>query len=517
MAEAGSARFLYWRLVVLGTATLVAWNVYIVSSDFFRSVLRDTPFRNSFESIFSVLSNTANMAALCYALYTQSSADHDKRIRNGLMATAASFCTVALLAVFDVEGLSALIVILLSLGVAAVAAAYIQCSIFGIAAMLPVYCAEGFMSGQAIAGTIASAIQLVTIFLSSWGEDSQSNRFVAAEVDGRSHLRLRTASYFCASALFLVLSVRSWRELNTYLAFNCEDPRALTTTEPLPDDIDNGVDGELAGIMHEGSPRLSRNPSALLAGEPDHHPTTGSRVASSQPLHRVPETVGNRILNMPSHNLAELGTAAELDRDFAPPTTEGVQNSSASVLWLSSIGLHDADPLMKTLSEIAPPAFIIATVMAQTLAVFPPLTEAIVSSPKSSPQIGHLAAWHFFVFNIGDYVGRLSTQRLKCQSLSVLKWINHSRWLLVIAVLIFPTTATPPERWLVVHSDLLFLILVFVLGWSNGWIATTSLIVGPRHATNKELAGSMLGFAMCIGLVIGAIASYPVLLIAGIS
>ncbi|KAJ2808494.1 hypothetical protein H4R20_000858 [Coemansia guatemalensis] len=507
MAEAGSARFLYWRLVVLGTATLVAWNVYIVSSDFFRSVLRDTPFRNSFESIFSVLSNTANMAALCYALYTQASADHDRRIRNGLMATAAAFCTVALLAVFDVEGLSALVVILLSLGVAAVAAAYIQCSIFGIAAMLPAYCAEGFMSGQAIAGTIASAIQLLTIFLSSWGEGRESNRLDAAEEDGRSQLRLRTASYFCASALFLALSVRSWRELNAYLACKCEDPDALTATEPaLPAAVDDSVDGELTGIMHEGSPRLSRSPSALLAGE-----------AGGQPLHRVPETVANSNLNEPSHSLAELGAIAELIRRIPTPTPEDVQNSSAYDMWLSFFGLHSTNPAMKTHSEIAPFALISATVMAQTLAVFPPLTEAIVSSPGSSPQIGHLAAWHFLVFNVSDYVGRLSTQWLKCHSLSVLKWINHSRWLLVFAAFTFPTAATAPQQWLVVRSDLLFLALIFALGWSNGWIATISLIVGPRHATNKELAGSMLGFAMCIGLVIGAIASYPVLLIAGIS
>ncbi|PIA19110.1 hypothetical protein COEREDRAFT_79088 [Coemansia reversa NRRL 1564] len=520
MAEAGSARFLYWRFVVLGTATLVAWNVYIVSSDFFRSVLRDTPFRNSFESIFSVLSNTTNMAALCYALYTQPSADHDRRIRNGLMATAASFCTVALLAVFEVEGLPTLVVILLSLGVAAVAAAYIQCSIFGIVALLPPYCAEGFMSGQAIAGTIASAIQLVTIFLSSWGEVTESNRLVATKDDGNRQLRLRTASYFCASALFLGLSVGYWRELNAYLACKCEVPDALITNDPnLLAAVDDNLNDELAGIMHEESPRISRNPSVLLASEANHHPITASSpvIPNSHPLRRVSEAVSNRFIGEQSHNLAEITVVDQIHRQIATPTAGDAQITNTSAMWLSTFGLHGADPAIKTLSEIAPFAFISAVVMAQTLAVFPPLTEAIVSSSKSFPQIGHLAAWHFLLFNVGDYLGRLSTQWLNCQSLSMLKWINHCRWLLVVAVFMFPTAATLPQRWLVVHSDLLFLALVFVLGWSNGWIATISLIEGPHHATNKELAGSILGFAMCIGLVIGAIASYPVLFIAGIS
>ncbi|KAJ1859294.1 hypothetical protein GGF49_001158 [Coemansia sp. RSA 1853] len=462
--ETGNAQYLYLRFTVLGVATLVAWNVYIVSSDYFRWEFRNTPFKNNFESLFSILSNSVNLAALCYALYTQTKANHDQRIRNGLLATVGAFCAILVLPVFAIEGWTALLIALSALCVAAVAAAYIQCSIFGIAALLPAYCAEGFMSGQAIAGTIASAAQLVAAYASQSG---QSSDYSATSDGDSSRARACAAIYFLIAALFLALSTAAWRQLRVHLT----QLSGHTTTDLV-----------ISG-MHEESPRLSRMQSTVFDSE-----------LGSQPV--------------PSH--AELGEL--IDRDAA--TAEAVVTP---VKWLARLGFQNAQPIYETVMEIMPFAVISAVVMGQTLAVFPPLTEAIVSSPESTIQIGHLTAWHFLLFNIGDYAGRLSTQWLKCRSLKALRWVNHIRWLLIPAMLMFPTAATPQQRMLVIRSDVLFLALVFVLGWTNGWIATIALIIGPRSATNKELAGSIIGFAMCTGLVIGAIASYPVLLLAGIS
>ncbi|KAJ2352239.1 hypothetical protein GGF43_003808, partial [Coemansia sp. RSA 2618] len=110
--EHADAHSLYLRFTVLGVATLVAWNVYIVSSDFFRWEFRNTPFKDNFESLFSILSNSVNLGALCYALYTQTKANHDRRIRNGLLATVAAFCAIFLLPVFAIEGWAALLIAL---------------------------------------------------------------------------------------------------------------------------------------------------------------------------------------------------------------------------------------------------------------------------------------------------------------------------------------------------------------------------------------------------------------------
>ncbi|KAJ2094003.1 hypothetical protein GGI03_002248 [Coemansia sp. RSA 2337] len=506
MTEAQRLRYLYWRFNVLGVATLVVWNMCIVSSDFFRYVFRNTPFRDNFESVFSIMSNSVNLAALCYALYTQPKADHDRRIKNGLLATVSVLSTIFLLSACGGEGWAALAISLLALCVAAVAAAYIQCSIFGIAAVLPPCCAEGYMSGQAIAGTLASAAQLIAIFLdrsASTGELNRTRSKLLPPMDDHGRLRLRTAIYFLVAALFLVMSVVAWAQLNTQLALHPaggaqgQDGYARLETDTAGD-VDEPSQLSAADVlvtsMREDSPRLAR--------------------ADQMVFPRTASDVGTRLSVGYQSSRTELQDLAVEESHLSTPSN-GTADTTPD--WLVSLGLTNAQQLYKTFAEVSPYVYICAIVMGQTLAVFPPLTEAIVSSPLSTPRIGNLTAWHFFLFNAGDYLGRLTTQWLSCSSPRVLHGANGARMLLIPAFLLFPTLATSPQAALVIHSDVLFLFLVLLLGWSNGWVATAALIAGPLKATNKELAGSLLGFALCVGLVIGAAASYPLLLVAGIS
>ncbi|KAJ1933206.1 hypothetical protein EC988_009198, partial [Linderina pennispora] len=213
-------------------ATLMAWNVYITASGFFRHVFRNTPLRDSFESVFSIFSNTINLIALSYALYTQPSANNDRRIQAGLLSTVCVFLALLLLPLLNIEGWLALVIALLALCVAAVAAAFVQCSIFGIAAPLHACCAEAYMGGQAIAGTVASALQLFTVY--------------GAEDDGR--VRVRAGVYFGIAAVFLALSMAAWSQLSRH--------------EMIAQNAYRALDGPDAGMgrMQHGSPRLTRDP-----------------------------------------------------------------------------------------------------------------------------------------------------------------------------------------------------------------------------------------------------------------
>ncbi|KAJ1725525.1 hypothetical protein LPJ53_000340 [Coemansia erecta] len=516
----GSAhlRYLYWRFIVLGLASLMAWNIYIVSSDFFRYEFRNTPFHDNFESIFSVASNSVNLAALCFALYTQPKADHDHRISRGLLATVVSFIAVFMLPVLGISGWTALVVALTALCVCSVAAAYIQCSVFGIAALLPACCAEGYMSGQAIAGTIASAIQLASVYLSQEprhdnGSFVQRTREDDERDEGR--LRTRSAAYFGVSAVFMVVSMFAWTQLNKNLGAHMSDGHgyeALPSTAAA-DGGEGTVEGEIEGrdsvfasaslpsqqfgIMREGSPRQTRDLQSASAFEQNESGVTAAASASAEATATATEM----------NDLETISGSVETSADPEPKLPA----------WISTLGLDNAQQLYRAYRETFPYICACAIVMGQTLAVFPPLTEAVVSSPKSTPRVAHLTAWHFLLFNIGDYLGRLCTKWVKCSSHRILHAVNGMRTLLIPVLLMFPTLATPAQRTLLIHSDLLFLVLVLVLGWTNGWVATIALIAGPRRATNKGLAGSVLGFAMCIGLVVGAVASYPILLLAGIS
>ncbi|KAJ2004277.1 hypothetical protein GGI04_002656 [Coemansia thaxteri] len=372
------------------------------------------------------------------------------------------------------------------------------------------------MSGQAIAGTLASAAQLAAIYLdrgtSREGESLDVYGQQALAVDGYWRLRLRTAMYFLASAIFLVFSTLAWAQLNARLALPSAVARnrleqdsyaPLATSDNVASHANETNQpssvSALVAPMREDSPRLTRADRTEFPSTPESGPTN-LHIRPVPPLLTELEDLGSEEATAPT------------------PTSEAnVESGEVSSSWLTQFGLSNAQQLYRTFAEVSPFVYICAIVMGQTLAVFPPLTEAIVSSPYSSPRISNLSAWHFFLFNASDYLGRLSTQWLSCSSPKILHGINGARTLLIPAFLMFPTLATSPQAAFVVHSDILFLLLVLVLGWSNGWVATTALIAGPRLASDKETAGSILGFALCVGLVIGAAASYPVLLIAGIS
>ncbi|KAJ2093762.1 hypothetical protein IW138_000158 [Coemansia sp. RSA 986] len=525
--ETQRLRYIYWRFVALGIATLMAWNIYIVSSDFFRYELRNTPFRDNFESLFSVLSNSANLVALSYALYTQPKANHDRRIRVGLLATLAVFCVILLLPLCGIDGWLSLAVALFALCVAAVAAAYIQCSIFGIVALLPPCCAEGYMSGQAIAGTVASAAQLLAVY--SGPADPGTDGTASASLNDKDlyqdRLRLRTTAYFCISALFMALSTVAWIQLHARLPLKQQQK------------VEMGVEGDGHSVLQDCE---YQELLADTAEDEQNSRTLVTYMVEGSP-HLVHETLDHQGEEPTSTAIAEgsqrqqqVDILTEMNRSTSR-TDEATDHIPAFAehqppQWMTALGLDNTHLVYTTFREILPYVYICAIVMGQTLAVFPPLTEAVVSSPESKPRVAHLAAWHFLVFNLGDYLGRLSTQRIKASpSLSaghsswlaaprILHLVNGARWLLVVIFLLFPTNVVdPPFVGAVLHSDLLFLFLVAVLGWSNGWVATTALILGPQSASNKELAGSILGFALCAGLVVGALASYPVLLAAGIS
>lgn len=450
--------YIYWRFNILGVATLLVWNIIIISSDFFRNEFQDTPFQDNFESLFSVLANIINLIAFCYALVTQPSATsyhHDTRIRNGLLATAGSLGTICLLALSGIRGWVALLVTLAALGVASVAAAYLQSSVLGIAARLPAYCVGGYMSGQAVAGTLTSAIQLA---LAIW--TTSHKKIVSADSSWWWHLRLGTAVYFGVSAILMCLATMVWSQLNQRLMLDAQRQQP-EEEEQQEQEVESTT---LHAPMQEGSPRLIRN---------SVHDESRRRQEEEE------ETI-------------ELETTGSLSS------------------WLVAPG-GNRQLLVSTYKEITPFIWICVVVMAVTLSVFPPLTGSIVSSSSTT---ANLTAWHFLLFNLGDYLGRLSTQWLDCRSARVLHLINGLRLGFIPVFLMFPTRGTSTG---LIHSDLLFLVLVLLLGWSNGWVVTMGLIVGPTGAFDKETAGSMLGFALGVGLVLGALTSYPVLLIAGIS
>ncbi|KAF9569415.1 hypothetical protein CPC08DRAFT_678185 [Agrocybe pediades] len=164
----------------------------------------------------------------------------------------------------------------------------------------------------------------------------------------------------------------------------------------------------------------------------------------------------------------------------------------------------------------------VAYVFIVTLAVFPPITTSVQPlSPTIHPLL--FSAIHFLVFNLGDFFGRYL-----CSFRSLLVWSEKRLLTFSLARTMFiplflmcniqrgpiSTDAEP-----IINSDMLFMLLLFLFGTSNGYLCSmcmmsaSSLEHNPRlkgRPEDVDVAATVAGFCLVGGLSLGSIASFAV-------
>lgn len=173
--------------------------------------------------------------------------------------------------------------------------------------------------------------------------------------------------------------------------------------------------------------------------------------------------------------------------------------------------------------------FAVAYVFIITLSVFPSITSAIrsVQLPSSPASIHPLlfTAIHFLVFNIGDFIGRYlpSIRRLQIWSSRRHLYMALSRTLFVPLFLLCnverPSLTTPVTKIPVINSDILFFLILFIFGLSNGYTGSLVMMAAPSREHNFRLkhrpedvdtAATIAQFCLVGGLAIGSFMSFGV-------
>ncbi|KAF5358774.1 hypothetical protein D9758_008578 [Tetrapyrgos nigripes] len=167
--------------------------------------------------------------------------------------------------------------------------------------------------------------------------------------------------------------------------------------------------------------------------------------------------------------------------------------------------------------------FAVGYVFVVTLPVFPPITATIQpTNPNVHPLL--FTSVHFLMFGLGDFVGRslCSIPRLWTWSARKLLTMSLSRTLFIILFLLCNVqrpSSSPIPSAPIINSDLLFMLILFAFGVSNGYVSTmglmsaSSLEHNPRLKGRVELvdvAATVSQFCLVGGLVLGSIASFPV-------
>ncbi|KAI0092464.1 nucleoside transporter-domain-containing protein [Irpex rosettiformis] len=163
----------------------------------------------------------------------------------------------------------------------------------------------------------------------------------------------------------------------------------------------------------------------------------------------------------------------------------------------------------------------VAYVFVVTLAVFPPITISILpTNPATHPLL--FSAIHFFVFNIGDFLGRYicSFPRLVIWSAKRLLTLSLARTLFIPLFLMCNIQRSSQAiSSAVISSDVLYMLILLAFGLSNGYISSLCMMSAPSVEHNPRLKGriedvdvaaTVASFCLVGGLAIGGFASFGV-------
>ncbi|KAJ2163146.1 hypothetical protein GGF46_000075 [Coemansia sp. RSA 552] len=421
-----SLRVTYFLFLGMGLATLLPWNLFISASEFFRYQFAGSPHAQTFQNSFSVTYMVTNLVSNIYAMLTVTKSNPNRRILGGLAANTLAYAVGVLMpTMHGMRGSASFFVVLLQLATCAAASGMLTNSLFALVAHFPAGHAEGILSGQAVAGIIATTAQLAAAYSVAPADESGIQGSNAGRVaDPADDLIRRTVGYFGFA-----------------LAVNL---------------------GLIAAFWY-----VNRNPYYQQQSKLAYQPDDSVRTASSeteQLVTVVPPTTPDEL----------------------PPLT-----SDAAAFW-------------HAFRQVSGYSYVILLDFALTLSLFPSVT-ALVTSTSGFKL---LTEWHFFVYNVADFLGRRFAPSIRISGVSSLMSLALARLLLIPAF--FACHVSFSVWYNGIDSDGVFLALVLVLGSTNGYLSTRSAMIAPGLSSHPTIAGSIVAISISAGLALGAVLSWPV-------
>ncbi|KAH8552157.1 equilibrative nucleoside transporter [Umbelopsis sp. PMI_123] len=186
--------------------------------------------------------------------------------------------------------------------------------------------------------------------------------------------------------------------------------------------------------------------------------------------------------------------------------------------------------ILSVLKKIKLLAFSVAYVFVVTIAVFPSITALVKSVRAHPPSSGAVnvqlprvlqddifVAFHFLIFNICDWVGRIFplSSWLRTSNPSLLTIYSLLRTACIPLFLFCNVIATDKTAPVLINSDFVYFVLLVFFSLTNGWIASLCMMAIPDLSSlgtpeEKSLGGSIMSFCLCAGLAIGGVSSFVV-------
>jgi solute carrier family 29 (equilibrative nucleoside transporter), member 1/2/3 len=469
-----------WLIFFLqGIGQLFPWNAFISASAYFSTRFCGTRYASSFENWFGLGYNIAAVLGLLLALRCQGCVSQRRQIQSGLAAAFAVFLACALLVGNTSISGNALFSVTMSLiSISAVAVAFVQSGLFGLASAFPPACTQAMMAGQGLAGLVVALASLLTTVS---GPGAPLPADCTAATEGTANTTATTAAAAAACAPYVVdSSTAAYFGVATGTLAACAV--AFVLLERLP---------------------YSKHCLAVLA---QRAPTAAAAAASAQ-------RNGGYDLVSPLN-----GGFSDYEDDDTTDSTiySSTSSSSNSRKWYSPPAAAAA-----ALTSVRPLAYSVCAVFAVTLAVFPSTTAKIRSQSSCDPAAPRFrrdlfTPFAFVVFNAADLGGR-------CLSGVQYSWLQLRKGALPVFTvarlafipLLLLCRVDGSRLGTLLHNDAWPIMLVLLFGLSNGYLSSKCMMAGPACAPPalKETAGTVMVLFLSLGLLLGSLLSFLVLLI----
>jgi solute carrier family 29 (equilibrative nucleoside transporter), member 1/2/3 len=466
-----------WSIFFLqGIGQLFPWNAFISASAYFSTRFCGTRYASSFENWFGLGYNIAAVLGLLLALRYHGCVSQRIQIQSGLAAAFAVFLACALLVSnTSISGNALFGVTMTLISISAVAVAFVQSGLFGLASAFPSSCTQAMMAGQGLAGLVVALASLLTIV-------SGPAAPLPADCAAATELTDAAAAAAAVCAPYVVdRSTAAYFAVATGTLAACA--AAFVLLERLP---------------------FSKHCLAVLA----QRAPTAAAAASAQ------RNGGYDLVSPLNGGFSDYEDDDITDSTFYSSTSSS--SSSSIRKWFSAPPAAAA-----ALSSVRPLAYSVCAVFAVTLAMFPSTTAKIRSQGTCDPAAPRFrrdlfTPFSFVVFNAADLAGRClsgvqySWLQLRTGALPV---FTVARLAFVPPLLLCRVDGS--RLGTLLHNDAWPVVLVLLFGLSNGYLSSKCMIAGPACAPPalKETAGTVMVLFLSLGLLLGSLLSFLVLLI----
>ncbi|UZJ54850.1 hypothetical protein CBS101457_004170 [Exobasidium rhododendri] len=435
---------------IFGAAVLLPFNALITSSEYYRSLVADSPKENSIMSWIIAVYCVSSILFGAHATTSMQRASVGRRfILSAALIISALLLTTVLVSVVKRpttgEPSSTAFPLVLALAlILSAGTSYLQLAVVTLANAYGPTCMGTMLAGQGVVGASVSLVQLIAALSASTQSTSSS------AVGGESESRKAAIQFFGTNTAFMMAGLTTFLVLQRSLLYS-----------------------NMKGRMENAK-----------------------------------------------QNLAEV-IAQETSR-----TEHAARNNLASVSgikrYLSLQSQQQISRIASTQKRVLMASFSIAYIFTVTLAIFPALTARVQSTNNSLSTIVFVAL-HFFVFNIGDLIGRimpsLSSRFFLLRNTKTITTLCLLRtaFIPLVAYCNVSSSSSPssPPSTSGLFNDPIFFMLMALLGISNGLLATSIFVVGPRQdnltdANDQSLAVGLLSWWLTFGLATGSLFSFIV-------